>query len=426
MMSDESQPSRRYDYIDFSLEIREGDDRNRYVIAASSPEGEVQEQTRLPFDAWELKDKLNEVEVALLRSMGLRRRIGTPEEETIRAFGRALFETLFVGDVDAYYRMSLREARRQNRGLRLKLRVGPPELSTLPWEFIYDPRRDYVGLSSRTPLVRYPDVPQPIERLTVTPPLSILGMVTSPQGLPQLDIAHEKRLVEEALRGLQSEGLVELTWLGGQTWNDLKRAMRRGTWHVFHFIGHGGFDPETEEGAIALSDAEGRLHLLGANDLALLLDDHLPFLRLVFLNSCEGAKGSPRDPFSSTATTLVRSGIPAVVAMQYEITDEAAIDFSRAFYEALADGLPVDAAVAEARTAVKIMSALEWGSPVLYMRSPNGRIFDIKSVNRHPAGWRRENAVALQESREPTDEEERQPGKHLNGHEPSLSIDADT
>jgi hypothetical protein len=118
------------------------------------------------------------------------------------------------------------------------------------------------------------------------------------------------------------------------------------------------------------------MHLLGATDLALLLDDHF-FLRLAFLNSCEGARGSPRDAFSSTAATLVRSGIPAVVAMQYEITDKAAIEFSRSFYEALADGLPVDAVVAEARTAIKMGSALEWGTPVLYMRSEDGLIFDI-------------------------------------------------
>src|SRR5688500_6051226 len=99
-MIDDSYSGGRYDYIDFSLEIREGGGRGRYVVAASSSEGEVQEETRFPFDQWQLKDKLKEVEVALLRSMGLRRRIGTPEEETIREFGRALFETVFVGDVD--------------------------------------------------------------------------------------------------------------------------------------------------------------------------------------------------------------------------------------------------------------------------------------------------------------------------------------
>jgi hypothetical protein len=63
--------------------------------------------------------------------------------------------------------------------------------------------------------------------------------------------------------------------------------------------------------------------------------------------------------------------------MQYEITDKAAIEFSRAFYDAVADGLPVDAAVAEARTAIKMRSTLEWGTPVLYMRSSDGRIFDV-------------------------------------------------
>jgi hypothetical protein len=152
--------------------------------------------------------------------------------------------------------------------------------------------------------------------------------------------------------------------------------MRRGPWHVFHFVGHGGFDAATEEGAIALSNDAGHMHLLRATGLAELLDDHYP-LRLVFLNSCEGARGSERDAFSSTAATLVRRGVPAVVAMQYEITDKAAIEFSSAFYEALADSLPVDAAVTEARTAVSMDSMLEWGTPVLYMHSPDGRVFDV-------------------------------------------------
>jgi tetratricopeptide (TPR) repeat protein len=66
--------------------------------------------------------------------------------------------------------------------------------------------------------------------------------------------------------------------------------------------------------------------------------------------------------------------------MQYEITDKAAIEFSRSFYEAVADGLPVDAAVAEARTAISMASDLEWGTPVLYMRSSDGHIFDISET----------------------------------------------
>ena len=365
-----------WDYLDFELEIR-GEGPREYPVAVRSPAGEAQAQMRFPYDEWELKDRLQSLEIALLRSGGTRRRIPSPEEHTVQDFGRGLFESLLVGDVRTRYEMSLSEARRQGKGLRLKLRIQPSELAVLPWEFLYDAERDrYPSLSSNTPLVRYLDLPQPVEPLRVSPPLRVLGFVTSPLGLDPLDVEHEKRLVEVATKGLRERGLLELTWLEGQTWRHLQRAMRRGPWHIFHFVGHGGFDPATEEGAIALSDDAGRMHLLRAYSLAELLDDHYP-LRLVFLNSCEGARGSENDAFSSTAATLVRRGVPAVVAMQYEITDRAAIEFSRDFYEALADSLPVDAAVTEARAAVSMDSMLEWGTPVLYMHSPDGRVFDI-------------------------------------------------
>jgi formylglycine-generating enzyme required for sulfatase activity len=113
--------------------------------------------------------------------------------------------------------------------------------------------------------------------------------------------------------------------------------------------------------------------------LGRLLADHRS-LRLALLNACEGARGSERDVFSSTATILVRRGIPAVLAMQYEVTDRAAIEVARAFYEALADGWSVDAAVAEARKAVSLAVAntVEWGTPVLCMRSPDGLLFNVQ------------------------------------------------
>jgi tetratricopeptide (TPR) repeat protein len=154
--------------------------------------------------------------------------------------------------------------------------------------------------------------------------------------------------------------------------------MRGGPRHIFHFIGHGGFDRNADQGLIALADEDGLSALMHATELGRLLADH-DSLRLVLLNSCEGARGGEQDIFSSTASILVRRGIPAVVAMQYAITDRAAIEFSRAFYEALADGLPVDAAVSEARKAISLAVAntIEWGTPVLYMRSPQGIIFQM-------------------------------------------------
>jgi hypothetical protein len=94
---------------------------------------------------------------------------------------------------------------------------------------------------------------------------------------------------------------------------------------------------------------------------------------MAILNACEGARTSRSDPFAGVAQSLVQQGIPAVVAMQYEITDEAAITFSRELYGAIVDGYPIDAAVAEARKAIFAKgNDVEWGTPVLYLCSPDG------------------------------------------------------
>ncbi|HMM41677.1 MAG TPA: CHAT domain-containing protein, partial [Thermomicrobiales bacterium] len=98
------------------------------------------------------------------------------------------------------------------------------------------------------------------------------------------------------------------------------------------------------------------------------------------LNSCDGAQGSKADVFSSTAATLIRCGIPAVLAMQHEISDDAAIEFARTFYDAIGDGAPIDSAVADARLAISIglRGSVEWGTPVLHMRAPDGVLFRVE------------------------------------------------
>ncbi|HSN87195.1 MAG TPA: SUMF1/EgtB/PvdO family nonheme iron enzyme, partial [Thermoanaerobaculia bacterium] len=100
----------------------------------------------------------------------------------------------------------------------------------------------------------------------------------------------------------------------------------------------------------------------------------------VFLNACETGRtpdGADHDPFAGVATALVLGGVPAVIAMQLPIADEAAITFSRTVYDRLAAGDPVDAAVAEGRQALYAASrdTVEWAIPVLFTRIPDGRIF---------------------------------------------------
>jgi len=99
-------------------------------------------------------------------------------------------------------------------------------------------------------------------------------------------------------------------------------------------------------------------------------------LRLVVLNACEGARSARDDPLGGVAQALVRLGVPAVIAMQFEISDPAALVFSQSFYEAIADFLPVDVAMVEARKTMFAQgNEVEWATPVLYLRSRDGRVF---------------------------------------------------
>jgi CHAT domain/WD domain, G-beta repeat len=324
--------------------------------------------------------RLQAVEFALVRSAATVRRLTPADEQPVQEFGRQLFEFVFPAEVRENLNAARRQAAQEDTHVQVRLRVRPAELAALPWEFLYDPGRDdYLCLS--TPLVRYLDVLEPRRPLAVTGPLRILGMVARPGELDTLNADHEQRRLQQALAGLESTGGVQLTWVAGQTWWDLQAALDQGGWHILHFIGHGGFDQHSGEGILALAGEDGGEHRLAASDLGLLLGGHRS-LRLVVLNSCETARANASDVFSGTAAVLIRRGIPAVVAMQYDISDDAAIAFARGLYTALGSRHPVDRAVTRARRAIKLArrNTLEWATPVLYLRSPRADLFDLSTV----------------------------------------------
>jgi CHAT domain/WD domain, G-beta repeat len=207
-------------------------------------------------------------------------------------------------------------------------------------------------------------------------------MISSPHDprFAQLDAEQEWTKLHGTLGGLEQAGLVRLERLEAATLPVLRQQLRREDWHVLHFIGHGGFDPYAQDGLVVLEDPAGGSHLVTAQALGVPLHNHDP-LRLVVLNACEGARADPTDPFAGTAQTLIQQGIPAVVAMQFEITDLAAIAFTGELYGAVADGYPLDAALSQARQAIYTdVSEIEWATPVLYLRAPDGRIFDVAPI----------------------------------------------
>jgi tetratricopeptide (TPR) repeat protein len=89
-------------------------------------------------------------------------------------------------------------------------------------------------------------------------------------------------------------------------------------------------------------------------------------------------------PWTSVAPALVSAGVPAVIAMQYEVLDDMAIVFSRAFYAALLAGWTVDEAVSSGRRAILSQSdedGVDWGVVTLYMRSTDGILFQSTLSN---------------------------------------------
>jgi hypothetical protein len=145
-------------------------------------------------------------------------------------------------------------------------------------------------------------------------------------------------------------------------------------------MGHGGFDKE-HGGTLLFTDSAGRGAPVTGSDLGVMLRDHTS-MRLAVLNACQAGRTDPEDPFAGVSDTLVRRGIPAVIAMQFEITDAAAVEFAPALYGAIAAGYPIDAAVAEARKAIYTVSPLEWATPVLCLRGDDAHLFDVSQASR--------------------------------------------
>jgi hypothetical protein len=303
---------------------------------------------------------------------------GRPETAPLKDFGGRLYGAVFQEELRETLLRSQIKTDGQGMGLRLRL-TDTPELAGLPWEFLYDPRRNrFLALSLRTPLVRYLDLPDPPHPLQVEGPLRLLVMISSPSDYPTLDVEQEWRTLTDALAPLQAAGQVAMERLEAASLAALQPQLRREEFHVFHFIGHGGYRPDWGDGVLVMEDARGPGREVPGEELGGLLDDHNP-MRLVVLNACEGARSDATDPFAGVAQSLIQQGLPAVVAMQFEITDQAAIIFAHELYGAVADGYPLDAALAEARRAAirNDGNPTEWATPVLYSRAPDGRLFDL-------------------------------------------------
>lgn len=361
------------DFVNFDLLLTAAPGGYRARVV-DSPAGEAASSFTLPFSDLEVENLILRL---TQRSAGMRR-LESAEVGVARTFRTTLFGAVFAGDVGVCWQKSRSVVAQQDRHLRLRLRLSDtPELLDLPWELLFDPASDrFVALSSHSPLVRYLEVPGVAESAALAVPLRILALLASPADHLPLDIEREWQRLNAALADRIERGAVVLDRVPAPTLSALQRALRRADYHVFHFVGHGGYDERAQDGVLVFADEHGASQLVTGQYLGALLHDERA-LRLAVLNACDGARTSRTDPFAGVGQSLLRQGIPAVIAMQFAISDGAATVFAHEFYAATADGYALEAALTEARKAMFAQQqGVEWATPVLYTRTDQTHLFD--------------------------------------------------
>jgi len=303
---------------------------------------------------------------------------------TSRDIGERLFAALFSGTVGKLFERSATALENApNRGLRIRILINPeisaPALHSLPWEFLYwTEQRRFLALSRKSPIVRSLSLPIPVRSLRVNPPLRILVVIADSAGR---DLERDKLALKEACGAIPDIEIVPLEATKGE---EISRFLQNSpAFHVLHYMGHGSFDSSTGEGLLRL--ARGQDGTPGST-LAQIVRE-TPSLRLAVLNGCHTARYSDQkglDPFDGVAPATLLAGLPAVVATQYQVSDRAAIAFSRAFYTRLAAGDSIEEAVSDGRQIIHAAAprSPEWATPVLFLRGKNGRLF----IPRKPGG----------------------------------------
>lgn len=377
-------------YEDFTIRITSGGGGNYRVFVSSPSMGSTESAITLPYALRDLPGLVAGVALDVRRAeteVTSRNVVARTPAATVSRdasdVGVQLYAALFQGTLKEMLDGSLaRLLGESEKGLRIRLEMnlrgeGMQGVASLPWELMRPHASELpLAVSSQTALVRVLDVERPTDPATFTRPLTVLVIISNPTGTEPLDLAEEEKRIRESW-GMLDE--VDVHFVKPQV-GAINDICAEHDFHVIHYMGHGGFDAATGRGVLYLENPDGTPDALDSARLKAIFKEESNNLRLVFLNACKTAVSTDRDeldPFAGIAATLIELGVPAVVAMQFPITDDAAVMFADTFYRRIVEGHAVDAAVAGGRlqlyTAGKTRA--EWATPVLFMRSKHGKLF---------------------------------------------------
>jgi len=358
----------------------------RAVYAEHAAEGELDADRRQPYWAGRLAE------------LGSRRR--PPGRAVLEETGARLFQALLHSDVrDLWLRAHADLEGGKVAGLRVRLSLSPAGVVDLPWEAMYDrDRRVFLAASLQTPLVRVVNLLRyvgAVRPLATRLPLRLLVAIPDdPTG--QIDAAVEWQRIQDAVAPIRPEGVSVERFAGRFGILELRRQLELGRPDILHLITHGG-----PEGVVLWQAGQPVIASAAALRVAL---EAAPSVRLVVLTACATATAPPSSPsvgaasvseppsaraasvsehaspVASVGAQLLQAGLPAVIAMQFDVQEEVAAEFAGYFYTELVAGRcpgAIDVAMSYARSSLYALNpdAFDYGMPVLWLNTADGRIF---------------------------------------------------
>lgn len=295
------------------------------------------------------------------------------------AYGAGLTGMVFAQPAIREY---FRQAAGRGDDVHFRLHIdGPARFHRIRWESLRDPDNlKYRIATSNFLFSRYLSSGdwRPIT-FTERPERRALVVVAAPtdlayHNLAEVDLDGEIRRARAALDGYW----VDVLGGGGQaSMVRIAELLNKTAYEVFYLVAHGRL--VDNEPHLVLEDADGKYARVDGIRLAEAIRGLDGKPRLAMLLSCQSADAGDDGPsgadglLAGLGPRLCGAGIPAVVAMQGNVTVETAQRFATRFFQFFRETPVVDHAMARARSAVE--DRRDWWAPVLFSRLRSGRAY---------------------------------------------------
>jgi CHAT domain-containing protein len=243
--------------------------------------------------------------------------------ERLKAFGTKLYRKLFTPNVHKLWQ----NYKDKSDFLVLCLRLAPEasKLEALPWETLFD-GEEFLAAGAKTGLSRLPlDISIQNELPSLPPPFKMLAFMSSPLDLQdenRLQLEREQEILLQAVNAPAGQGKLQVDFEDEAKLPILENSLES-SYQIFHYSGH-GISPENG-GGLLLEDSQGKKRPTSVTEFLQAFQKGEKDLRLAVISGCQTARTFHAAGFRDLARGLARRKIPAVIAMQFSISDSAGL-----------------------------------------------------------------------------------------------------